>query len=294
MTAMLAGLTGLAIPSPDQGVWYLGPLPLRAYALCIILGIVAAVWIGERRWIARGGTAGEVGDIALWAVPFGIIGGRLYHVMTDYQLYFGPGKNAWAALYVWQGGLGIWGAIALGALGAVIGCRLNGIRLLPMLDALAPGILVAQAFGRWGNYFNQELYGRETNLPWKLEIDQFDAAGNVVGHTYHHPTFLYESLWCLAAFAILIWADRRFHLGHGRVVALYVMVYTAGRGWIEMLRVDNVQMQDVFGLRLNVWTSLILFVAALAYFLWSRRALPGREEQVYEDSREAEPVADTD
>lgn len=290
----MSAIAALAIPSPDQGVWYLGPVPIRAYALCIIAGIVAAIWIGERRWVARGGTAGEVGDIAVWAVPFGLVGGRLYHVLTDYQLYFGEGGNPWAALYVWQGGLGIWGAISLGALGAIIGARLRGIRLLPLLDALAPGLLVAQALGRWGNWFNQELYGRETDLPWRLEIDEYDAAGTVVGHTYHHPTFLYESLWCLAAFALVLWADRRFALGHGRVAALYVMAYTAGRGWIETLRVDDVQMADVAGLRLNVWTSLVLFAAAAAYFAWSRRALPGRETEVYAGGRPEPSSTDTD
>ncbi len=273
-------LSPLAIPSPDNGVWYLGPVPIRAYALAIITGIVAAIWIGEKRWIVRGGRAGEVQDLAIWAVPFGLVGARLYHVATDYELYFGEGRSAWRALYVWEGGLGIWGAIALGAVGAVIGARRMGIRLLPVLDAMAPGILVAQALGRFGNYFNQELYGRATDLPWALEIDRFDANGEVVGHTYHHPTFLYESLWCLAAFAVVVWADRRFRLGHGRVVALYVMTYTLGRGWIEHLRVDDVQLDDVGGLRFNVWTSILLFVLAAAYYVVSSRRHPGREEEV--------------
>jgi prolipoprotein diacylglyceryl transferase len=270
-----------AIPSPDQGVWYLGPVPLRAYALAIILGIVAAIWIGERRWVARGGRPGEVSDLAIWAVPFGLVGGRLYHVITDRELYFGPGDSPVEALYVWQGGLGIWGAISLGALGIVIGARVKGIRVPPLLDAIAPGVLVAQAIGRWGNYFNQELYGSPTDLPWALEIDQMNPGGDVIGHTYHHPTFLYEFLWCLAAFAVVVWADRRFRLGHGQVLALYVMAYTAGRGWIEMLRVDDVQLDDVYGLRFNVWTSIALFVLATAYFLWSRRRHPDRETTVY-------------
>ncbi|MCD6638443.1 MAG: prolipoprotein diacylglyceryl transferase [Nocardioides sp.] len=273
-------MTLLTIPSPAEGVWYLGPVPLRAYALCIIAGIVFAIWWGERRWVARGGRPGEVSDLALWAVPFGLVGGRLYHVATDWQLYFGEGQNPVTALYVWRGGLGIWGAIALGALGVWIGARLRGIRVLPLLDALAPGVLVAQALGRWGNWFNQELYGRETDLPWKLEIDRIGPDGSVIGHTYHHPTFLYESLWCLAAFAVLIWADRRFRLGHGRVLALYVMLYTAGRGWIEYLRVDDVQMDDVLGLRLNVWTSIVMFALAAAFFWWSARRHPGREDVV--------------
>jgi prolipoprotein diacylglyceryl transferase len=155
-------VTLLSIPSPSEGVWHLGPVPIRAYALCIIVGIVLAIWIGERRWVARGGQPGEVSDLAIWGVPFGLVGGRLYHVITDWHLYFGEDQNPVTALYVWRGGLGIWGAIALGAIGMWIGARLRGIKLLPLLDAIAPGVLVAQAMGRWGNWFNQELYGRPT------------------------------------------------------------------------------------------------------------------------------------
>ena len=275
--------TVLSIPSPSEGVWHLGPLPLRGYALAIILGIVAAIWIGERRWVARGGTAGEIQDLAIWAVPFGLVGGRLYHVLTDSQLYFGEGGNPVEALYVWRGGLGVWGAIAMGALGLVIGARRKGIRLLPVLDAVAPGVLVAQAFGRWGNWFNQELFGRPTDLPWALEVsDQTAAAAGYPPGTTFHPTFLYESLWCLAGFALIVWADRRFQLGHGRVVALYIMVYTVGRVWIEALRIDNVELDDVLGLRFNVWTSIVLFVAGLVWFVWSARRHPGREQSVYD------------
>jgi prolipoprotein diacylglyceryl transferase len=275
-----------SIPSPDQGVWHLGPVPIRAYALCIIAGVIVAVWLGEKRWVARGGRPGQVGDIAVWAVPFGLVGGRLYHVITDWKLYFGEGQEPITALYVWQGGLGIWGAIALGALGAWIGCRREGVRFPALADALAPGIVLAQAIGRWGNWFNQELYGKTVSkdLPWALEIDQFNAAGQVIGHTYHHPTFLYEFLWNIGVALLVIWADRRFRLGHGRAFAVYVMGYTVGRAWIEYLRVDEVQMDDVFGLRLNVWTSIIVFLAAAAYFWWSARRHPGREENVLRET----------
>ncbi len=276
-------VTSWVIPSPSQGVWHLGPVPIRGYALCIIGGILVAIWLGERRWIERGGRANEVSDLALWAVPFGLVGGRLYHVITDWKPYFGEGGNPWASLYVWRGGLGIWGAVALGAIGVMIGARRKGIKMLPMLDAIAPGVLVAQAIGRWGNWFNQELYGKETDLPWRLEIDVVDAQGKVIDHTYHHPAFLYECLWNLGAFGVVIWADRRFKLGYGRVVALYVMTYTVGRAWIENLRVDPVQMNDVFGLRLNVWTSIVLFTLAFAYFVWATKNRPGREEVVYVD-----------
>jgi prolipoprotein diacylglyceryl transferase len=284
-------MTVLSIPSPGEGIWYLGPVPIRAYALCIIAGIIAAIWIGERRWVARGGRAGEVSDLAVWAVPFGLIGGRLYHVVTDWELYFGEGQNPVTALYIWRGGLGVWGAIAMGALGVVIGARLRGIRLLPLLDAMAPGVLVAQALGRWGNWFNQELYGRATDVPWALEIDPAYRPADHLAQPTYHPTFLYESLWCLAAFALVVWLDRRLQLGHGRVLALYVMAYTAGRGWIETLRIDEVQMSDVLGLRLNVWTSIVLFLAAAAWFVWAGRRHPGREESVYAEGREPEPAA---
>jgi prolipoprotein diacylglyceryl transferase len=276
------------IPSPAHGVWHLGPLPIRGYALCIIAGILAAVWIGERRFVARGGKPGQVSDLALWMVPFGLVGGRLYHVITDHALYFGEGKRPIEALYVWNGGLGIWGALALGALGAVIGARVMGLRVVPLLDALAPGVLIGQAFGRWGNWFNQELFGKPTDLPWALEIDALHRPAGYEQYATFHPTFLYESLWCLASFVVLVLIDRRHRLGHGKVIALYVMLYTFGRGWIETLRIDPVELQDVGGLRLNVWTSMVAFAVALAYLLWaSRRAsFSGRETSVYRDGHE--------
>jgi prolipoprotein diacylglyceryl transferase len=284
-------MTALSIPSPADGVWDIGPVPIRGYALCIIAGILAAIWIGERRWVARGGRAGDISDLAVWAVPFGLVGGRLYHVATDWQLYFGEGENPVTALYLWRGGLGVWGAIAMGALGVVIGARTKGIRLLPVLDAMAPGVLVAQAIGRWGNWFNQELFGRPTDLPWALEIDSAHRPAGYFDEATFHPTFLYECLWNLGAFGLVIWADHRFRLGHGRVVALYVMAYTAGRAWIEMLRIDTVQMSDVLGLRLNVWTSIVLFCLAAVYFVVVGRRHPGREESVY--TRDPDPDPET-
>jgi len=282
----MAFATALTIPSPADGVWNLGPVPIRGYALCIIAGIIVAVWIGERRWVARGGRPGDVQDLAVWAVPFGIVGARLYHVITDSGLYFGDGNNPVTALYVWQGGLGIWGGVALGAVGVVIGARIKGTRLLPILDAMAPGVLIAQALGRWGNWFNQELFGKPTDLPWGLEIDEAHRPDGYEKFQTFQPTFLYECIWNLGAFGLVIWADRRFKLGYGRVLALYVMAYTAGRGWIEYLRIDPVQLDDVAGLRLNVWVSIVLFVLAAAYFVWQGRRHPGREEQVYVEGRE--------
>ncbi|MFI9002517.1 prolipoprotein diacylglyceryl transferase [Streptomyces sp. NPDC053541] len=262
------------IPSPSTGVIHLGPIPLRGYAFCIIIGVFVAVWLGNKRWIARGGTAGTVADIAVWAVPFGLVGGRLYHVITDYQLYFSEGENWVDAFKIWEGGLGIWGAIALGAVGAWIGCRRRGIPLPAYADAIAPGIALAQAVGRWGNWFNQELYGRPTDLPWALKI----TAGPNREAGLYHPTFLYESLWCVGVALLVIWADRRFKLGHGRAFALYVAAYCAGRGWIEYMRVDEAH--HILGLRLNVWTAIIVFLLAVVYMVVSAKVRPGREETV--------------
>ncbi|MDQ6935732.1 MAG: prolipoprotein diacylglyceryl transferase [Actinomycetota bacterium] len=281
------------IPSPSRGVWHLGPLPIRAYALCIILGVVVAVWFGERRWEQRGGVRGQVGDMAIIAVPLGLVGGRLYHVATDHALYFGPGKNPIRALEVWNGGLGIWGAIAGGVLGGWLFCRLRGIRLRCLMDALAPCLLLAQAIGRWGNYFNQELFGRPTKLPWGLEISPAHRPPGYGSFTTFHPTFLYECLWDLGALGVVLWLDHRLKLGFGRCFALYVMCYTLGRAWIENLRIDNVEYQHVFGLRLNVWTSVILFVGATAYFVIAGRRHPppdSREVSPYVEGREPEPA----
>ena len=266
-----------SIPSPSQGVWNLGPVPLRAYALLIILGIVVAIWVGSKRYVARGGSAGVIADIALWAVPFGIIGGRLYHVITDWQLYFAPGGSGIVgALRIWDGGLGIWGAVALGGLGAWIGARRLGVALPPIADSIAPGIALAQAIGRWGNYFNQELFGAPTTLPWGLEIaPQYRPEGYAEFETFH-PTFLYESLWMVGVALVLIWADKRFRMGHGRVFALYVLLYTLGRGWIEYLRIDTAN--TILGVRLNVWTSILVGLGALIYLIVSARMRPGREE----------------
>ncbi|WP_329069279.1 prolipoprotein diacylglyceryl transferase [Streptomyces sp. NBC_01429] len=278
------------IPSPSTGVLHLGPLPLRGYAFSILVGLFVALWIVNRRWVARGGKPGTTTDIAVWAVPFGLVGGRLYHVITDYELYFGEGRDWVNAFKIWEGGLGIWGAVALGAVGAWIGCRRRGIALPPYADALAPALAVAQAFGRWGNWFNQELYGKRTDLPWALEI----SAGPNREAGLYHPTFLYESLWCLGVAALVVWADRRFRLGHGRAFALYVAAYCVGRSWIEYLRVDDAH--HILGLRLNVWTAAIIFTLAVVYLVLSAIKRPGREEIVEPEWQNGEGKAadDTD
>lgn len=166
-------------------------------------------------------------------MPFGLVGGRLYRVLTDPELYFGPGRHPIRALYVWQGGLGVWGAVALGAVGAWIGCRGHGVRLLTFADAAAPGIVLAQALGRLGNYFNQEVYGRPSHLPWALQIDPAHRPSDTPSIATYQPTFLYEVLWNVGVAGVLLWVDRRFRLGAGKVFALYVALYTVGRAWIE-------------------------------------------------------------
>lgn len=257
-----------SIPSPSTGVWEIGPLPLRAYALGIIIGALLAIYIAEKRFVARGGKPGVVGDIAIWAIPFGIVGARIYHVATDPELYFGEGRRFVDVFFIWQGGLGIWGAVMGGALGAWIACRRYRASFAMFGDSLAPGLLVAQAVGRLGNYFNQELFGRPTDLPWALEIDPANRPTGFEQFATFHPTFLYELLWNLAAAALLIALDRRFRFTGGRAFALYVMLYTAGRFWIELLRIDTAN--DIGPFRVNVWTSIIVFALALAYFLRTR------------------------
>lgn len=279
-----------SIPSPPQGTWYVGPVPLRAYAFFILVGIVLAYLIAKKRWADRGGDPEKVMEVTYWAVPFGIVGGRLYHVITDNQLYFGEGRNPLKALYIWEGGLGIWGAIAFGAVGAWIGCRRAGIRLAPFADALAPGLLVAQAVGRLGNWFNQELFGGPTTLPWGLRIDDAHLPPGFESGTLFHPTFLYELLWNLAAAAVLVWADRRYRLGHGRVFWLYVSLYCLGRVWIEMVRIDAAN--HFLGVRLNVWTAIVVGLGALVAFVVVGIRHPGRDETLVLTPEE-EPAAET-
>ena len=280
LATALQGAVATGIPSPPESVWQLGPLPVRAYALAILAGIVAAVWLTRRRWAERGGDPETVLEIAYWAVPFGIVGGRLYHVISSPDPYFGPDGDPVRAFAIWEGGLGIWGAIALGAVGAWIGARRQGVRFSSFADAVAPGLLVAQAIGRLGNWFNQELFGGPTTLPWGLRIDPASPTfpDGYPAETLFHPTFLYELLWNLLAALLLLQLDRRFRLGHGRVFWLYVMTYTLGRVWIEALRIDPAEL--VLGLRLNVWVSVVVFLGALVAFVVVGRRHQGREPSV--------------
>ena len=265
-----------SIPSPGQGVWHLGPLPVRAYALAIICGILVAWAVLTRRYRAKGGPTELLPDMVVVMVIAGIVGGRLYHVITDYDLYFGEGRDPVSALYVWKGGLGIWGAVTLGGLGAYLMCRHYGLRAGPFGDALAPGLFLAQAIGRFGNYFNQELYGKPTDLPWALRIDDAHRLQGYPPGTTFHPTFLYEALWNAAGAVFLVWLGhflaRREGAVGGRLMWAYLMVYTSGRVWIELLRVDEAH--RILGLRLNVWTSILVFLIGLAgYVMTSRRHL---------------------
>jgi prolipoprotein diacylglyceryl transferase len=270
------------LPSPSSGVVHLGPIPIRAYALFIIAGIVVAVVVLGRRLEARGYPRSAAADVATWAVPFGLVGARLYHVVTNPELYWGrDGQGTLATFEIWHGGLGIWGAIAGGALGAWFACRRHQLPYALLADAIAPGLALAQAVGRWGNYFNQELYGRATHLPWALHITKGDHPG------YYHPTFLYESLWDVGVALLVIWAGRRWALDRGRSFALYVAAYTAGRGWIESLRIDDAH--RFFGLRLNDWTSIVLFTAAVAYLVVVTRRVRSQPDE-YEPTDAALPL----
>lgn len=270
-----------ALPSPTVGAFQLGPLTLHAYALCILAGIFVAIWLTQKRLEARGGQPGQVLDIATWAVPAGIIGGRIYHVISSPQAYFGEGGNPIDALKIWEGGLGIWGAISLGALGAWWGARRAGVRFLTFADAAAPGVALAQAIGRWGNWFNNELYGGPTDLPWGLTIHEWnhaagraalDADGNPIVLGTFHPTFLYEFIWLIILAAALILADRRLSLHRGQVLGLYVAGYPLGRLVIELMRTDEATI--ILGQRINVWTSILVFLLGVGIVIWAARRQP--------------------
>jgi len=264
------------IPSPSISYFTLGPVTIRCYALCILAGIVAAVWMTTKRWQRLGGTFDQVFDITIVAVPSGIVGARLYHIITTPERFFGPNGN-WVEMFkIWNGGLGIWGGILLGALGAWAWCRHRHYPMALLADAIAPGLLVAQAIGRLGNWFNQELYGAPTTLPWGLKLN---TDGTAIGPTEQcydgrtcptgtlfHPTFLYEMIWNLIGAALIIWIGSKAvkRLKAGSLFAIYVMWYTAGRTWIEMLRIDFAH--TFLGVRINVWVSMVVFVLAAVAF----------------------------
>ena len=252
-----------AFPTPSTSAVELGPFTIHFYALCIIAGVAVAIWVGNRRFVAAfPGAETVLSDVAIVAVPSGVIGGRLYHVLTTPELYFGAGGNIADVFKIWKGGLGIWGAIGLGALGAYIAYRGNARRIeLPSFahfaDALAPGLLLAQAIGRFGNWFNVELFGKPLNAPWALEVPvQYRPSGYAAFETFH-PTFLYEALWCSAlAFALIKFGK---HLAPGQVFSIYVMVYSIGRLAIESIRIDSAN--TIAGFRVNIWVSVLVALA---------------------------------
>ena len=267
-----------SIPSPPVSQFSLGPFTLHIYALCLLTGIAFAWWLGTRRWVARGGRAETFETIVLWAIPSGIVGARIYHVATHWEDYFGPGRNPISALFIWEGGIAIFGSLLGGALGAIIACRITGARLSSFADALAPGLLAAQGIGRLGNWFNQELFGGPDYGPFGLEIDVAHRPVEYRDVPTFQPTFLYEMTWNLLGAALLLWIDRRFKLGWGRLFCLYMLVYGSGRFWIEGIRTD---FSYYFGpLRTNQVTALIIAVAGLLLFVLLTRLRPGREPWV--------------
>ena len=262
------------IPSPSLSSFSVGPITIHFYALCIITGIATAIWIGRKRYADLGGNPDDVSEVAIWAVPFGIIGGRIYHVITSPSQYFGANGNPIDALRIWEGGLGIWGAISLGAVGAYLYFRTHktSLNFRQLLDSLAPGVVVAQAIGRVGNYFNQEVFGKPTELPWGLEIDLANRPNGFESYSTFHPTFLYELLWCLVVAVLLIKLPgflKQITSKQGDVFALYILGYTAGRVWIETLRIDEANL--ILGLRLNIWVSFIVLITTSAYLVASKR-----------------------
>ncbi|MFJ3380905.1 prolipoprotein diacylglyceryl transferase [Curtobacterium sp. NPDC090217] len=299
----------LSIPSPSTAWQYFDltawlrdafgwslPLDFRihAYAICILLGIVAAVVVTNRRLNARGVERWIIIDIAIWAVPAGIIGGRLFHVFTHVSDYFGPGRDPLSFLYIWEGGLAIFGALILGSVGAYIGCRQVGLRFTAFLDAVAPAMLLAQAFGRLGNYFNHELFGMPTSLPWGLQIESSNAAypTGLPEGTLFHPTFLYEIIWNVLGFVVIILIDRKFSLQWGRVLALYLIWYGLGRSFLESIRVDT--SETFFGIRTNVWASFAAILLGLIIFWIQSKRHTGKEPSPYLPGRGPRANSDVD
>jgi prolipoprotein diacylglyceryl transferase len=278
------------IPSPDITGFELGPFNIRFYALFILSGIVIATWLTSRRLTRRGARRGAVLDIVVWAVPFGILGGRLYHVVTHPEDYFYSGANLLNVLYVWEGGLAIFGAILLGSVGAYIGCRRAGIRFLSFADALAPGLLIAQAIGRIGNYFNQELFGTPTTLPWGLQIGPSAPAfpQGLPADTLFHPLFFYEMLWNLAGAALILLIERRTPLRWGRALGLYLIIYGTGRAWFESFRLDPTELL-LFEVKFNLLTAAAVAVAGVVLFVVQTWRHPEPETSPYLPGRHPNP-----
>ena len=260
-------MTGLAsIPSPDTGTLELGPLTVHMYGLMLLLGIAAAVYISGRRWVARGGDWDLIFRLAVWGGAGGIVGARLYHLLTSWDEV--P-DEWWGPFAIWKGGLGVWGGIAGGVFVGWLVARRAGANIPVLLDCIAPALLVAQGIGRLGNWWNQELYGTPTDLPWGLEIDVENRPAEYLESETFHPVFLYEMLWNFAAAGLLLLIERRFRIRSGGLFILYIAFYCAGRFWIELLRVDPAH--EFWGLRLNAWVALVGFVLSSLFFVWWQR-----------------------
>jgi len=281
MGSIAGSITGSilgSIPSPSDGTIDIGPIPLHVYGLLLAVGVLTASWMTERRWVRWGRTEKQWGEIVVWIVIGGVVGARLYHVATDYEKFEGDWLRV---LQIWKGGLSIWGVVAGGLIAVLIVCRVKKIDTFLLTDALVPGLLVAQAIGRWGNWFNQELFGKPSTLPWALEIDGAHRPEGFAGFPTFHPTFLYESILCLGLVALLLWAERRWRLRTGQLSALYLVTYCFGRFWLENLRIDDAKI--VAGLRINAWVSLAVLGCGVAWFVAAGRRGridPGRYPEV--------------
>jgi len=275
-----------SIPSPPS-VWsqfHLGPLTIHTYAICILVGIIAAVIITQRRLSTRGAESGVVLDIIIWAVPIGIVGARFYHVFTHVGDYFLSGANLWNVFAIWDGGNALYGSLLGGAVGAYIGCRRHGVRFWSFADALAPAMLVAQSLGRFGNYFNHELFGLPTTLPWGLQIEATNAKfpPGLAAGTLFHPLFLYEIIWNLIGVAIILLLERKLHLRWGRSFAVYLIWYGLGRSWLEAIRIDPTS-DDFLGIPANVWASFVAIAVGITLFVIQTRRHPEPETSVHRE-----------
>jgi prolipoprotein diacylglyceryl transferase len=262
-----------SIPSPSSGSIDVGPLELHAYGVMLLLGILAATFLTGYRWTRRGGDWDLVFQVAMWGVAGGVVGARLYHLATSWSEV--P-DEWWGPFAIWEGGLGVWGGIAGGVLVGAVVVKRAGVSVLEFMDVVAPGLLLAQAIGRLGNYFNQELFGEPTDLPWALEIDPVNRPDGFADAETFHPTFLYELGWNLIGVAVLLWVDRRFRIKPPGLFALYVAWYTFGRTFEELIRVDP--SKEYLGFRLNFYVSVALFIAAVVTFFWAQRR-PAPEER---------------
>lgn len=256
------------LPSPSRSLWHIGPIPVRAYPICVVVGIIVGLWIASRRYRRVGGRPGMILDIATVAIPVGLVGARLYSVLTDIGYYFGHGRDWVNVFRIWDGGLGIPGAVAGGALGAWVVCRRERAELAPVAGAVAPALAFAQAIGRWGNWFNQQLYGRPTALPWAVEISPEHRLAGYVNFATFQPTFLYESLWDVLVGVAVILIARRSVLPGDRAFAVYAGLYAFGRFWTQSLEISN--SVHVVGLRVDQVMMVLIVVGATVYLYLTR------------------------